>query len=584
MITDTGIIPPRGGRFDAADCSNFVEVLRWRATHQPDDVAFRFLHNGVEESCVMTYGHLDRCVKRLASRLQQQQLSGERVLLLLPSGPDYVIAILACLYAGAVGVPLYPPLPNRHYSRLEAVCRDAQPRAALATQRVIDRTGEQLAQIAEQFGFRVLATDGESESQFAAWQPPLLDRDSVGYIQYTSGSTLDAKGVMVTHGNLLHNCGVIAQVVGHSADHVGVNWLPFFHDMGLVGNVFVPLFVGFPVVCMPPESFVMKPISWLSAISHYGGTIAAAPNFAFNLCVQRTTASQRADLDLSRWQVAFNGAERIDGRTLERFGREFESTGFAVEAFTPCYGLAESTLFVTGGYPARQPVVRHFDAKSLGAGIGRPVEKGVPLVSCGDTHDESDLMIVDPQSGRRCPEEHIGEIWVAGPSVTAGYWNRPDLTSARFVMHDDGNGTRRYLRTGDLGLLFTGELYVTGRLKDLVIIGGQNIYPDDVEAAVEAAHHAVCHGGAFAFAVEDESGAERLVIAVEIDQREIAGGDFSQLARKIRDSVAQQIDVAVNELAMVKRNSLPRTTNGKKQRAACREEFVQRRLKRLVDS
>ncbi len=584
MITDVLASPAPGTEPSTSkECQSFVELLTRRAAQHPNDVAFRFLQNGVEEACVLTYSNLDCRVRSLAARLQQEQMAGERVVLLDPSGPESVIGILACLYAGAIGVPLYPPLPNRHFSRLHAVCLDAKPRAALATKRVFEKSGDEFARLAESFGLRMLANDDPCDTTADDWVCPDLNRDSVGYLQYTSGSTLDAKGVMITHGNLLHNCETIARAAHATRDDVGVNWLPLFHDMGLVGNVFVPLFVGFPLVCMPPEAFVMKPFAWLKAISQYGGTIAAAPDFAFNHCLQRTTPQQQATLDLSRWRVAFNGAERINGQTLERFAEAFAPSGFRIEAFLPCYGLAEATLFVTGSRRDRAYFSRQFDAASLGQGVARRTNDGIPLVSCGDPHGDAEVVIVDPELEHPCAEERIGEIWVTGRSVTAGYWNRAQTTVEKYLVRDLGNGFRRYLRTGDLGFLHEGELFVTGRLKDLVIIGGHNIYPDDVDAAAESAHAAVCHGGAFAFAASDFGGPEQLVVVVEIDQRKLDGETLHAVARSIRSAVAKSIDVAVNELVLVKRNSLPRTTNGKKKRAACRDEFARRQLKRLVD-
>lgn len=557
-----------------------VDVLRWRGVHEPTAIAYRFLAIGEGETQTITYASLHAAASRLASQLQAAGLAGERVALLFPTEPSYIIAILGCLYAEAVAVPLNLPRPNRSFSRVESACHNAQPRAALTSVDVQASRGRELERALASVGVSLLTAESLGGS-LADWTPPQSSPDSIAYLQYTSGSTADPKGVVVTHRNLWHNLQTLADVISECGPHVGVGWLPCHHDMGLVGTVFLPLWLGFPHVFMPPEAFIMKPVRWLQAISRYGGTLSPAPNFAYDLCVERVTAEQRSNIDLSSWRIAFNGSERIDPGVLNRFADAFAECGYLQETSYPCYGLAEATLFVSGACPQQRPIVRRFCREYLSAGEARLDEDGVPLVSCGRPRGETETLIVEPDSGRLLADGCVGEVWVSGGSVAGGYWRNPQATTETFHGHLREGASHSFLRTGDLGFTLEGELFLCGRLKDLIIVDGRNILPEDIEAAVEDADPAIRSGGAVAFAA-DGMHRERLIVVVELE-RGPHTNDVTQLRSAVRHAVAHEHDVAIDEVIFVRKHALPRTVNGKKQRFACRQAYLADAIRRRID-
>ena len=537
---------------------------------RPDGRAYTFLADGEEEGDRLTFGELDRRARALGALLQRLGLAGERVLLLYPPGLEFVSAFLGCLYGGAVAVPAYPPRSSRMLPRLQAIARDAGPAAALTTRALLGTISGMTEGLPELGGIRWVTTDDVEPGLAAEWEEPGLSPDALAFLQYTSGSTAAPKGVMVTHGNLLHNEEMIRLAFRQSEQSVIVGWLPLYHDMGLIGNVLQPLYVGAPCILMSPVAFLQKPRRWLAAISRYRATTSGGPNFAYELCVRRIPPAEREGLDLSTWEVAFNGAEPVRAETLARFAEAFAPSGFRRAALYPCYGLAEATLFVAGGEGGAGPVIGAF----RGAALERDRAAEAPpddssarlLVGCGRGWEGQEVAVVDPESGRRCPPDRVGEIWVAGPSVAAGYWERPEETASAFGALLPG-GSAPYLRTGDLGFVKDGELYVTGRLKDLVILRGRNLYPQDLEATAEASHPALRPGGSAAFPVE-AGGEERLVIAAEIDRRR--EGEAADAAAAVRRAVAEEHEVQVHEVVLLRLGSLPKTSSGKVQRHACR--------------
>ncbi len=527
----------------------------------------------------MTYAELDRQARTIAAQLQRLGAAGERVLLLYPPGLTYIAAFFGCLYAGAVAVPAYPPNParlERTLPRLQAIVGDARPLVALSTAAICMMVEALSAQVAGFGAMRWLATDTLAETLAEDWQEPSVGPETLAFLQYTSGSTAEPKGVMLTHGNLLHNLELIHGAFEHSAESCGVIWLPPYHDMGLIGGILQPLYGGFPVTLMSPVAFLQRPLGWLEAISRTRATTSGGPNFAYDLCVRKITPEQRAQLDLSSWRVAFNGAEPIQAATMERFTAAFSACGFRPEAFFPCYGLAEATLIVSGGTVAAPPAVRAFQGPALEhhQAVEAPPEQPQArrLVGCGQPGAGQQLVIAQPETGVVCPPGQVGEIWVAGPSVAQGYWGRPGETAQGFQAFLADSGAGPFLRTGDLGFVQGGELFVTGRLKDLIIIRGRNAYPQDIELTVERCHPALRLGCGAAFAVEVD-GEERLVIVQELEHRH-QHPDVEQVAAAVRQVVAEQHEIHVYAVALLKTGGIPKTSSGKIQRHACRAGFL----------
>ena len=550
-------------------------LLRARAAERPSQVAFRFLTDGESAGESLTYGELDARAARIAAELALSAgaaggiAPGERALLLYPPGLDFIAAFFGCLYAGVVAVPAYPPRPNdRSQSRLRSIARDATPRAALTTRAILAGAVEPkglLAVAPELAGVRWIATDAPEASErgggtaAAAADLPEPDPEDVAFLQYTSGSTAAPKGVMVTHANLLHNERMIGQAFAMDESSVVVGWLPLYHDMGLIGNVLQPLAAGGSCVLMSPVAFLQRPLRWLEAISRFRGTVSGGPNFAYELCLRKATPEALLGLDLASWRVAFNGAEPVRAATLERFAAAFAPCGFRADAFYPCYGLAEATLFVTGGEPGRPPRV---DAES-----GR--------VSCGRPWLGQRLVVADPETGEERPAGAEGEVWLAGPSVARGYWRNPEATVHDFNAFLPG-GEGPFLRTGDLGFLAGGELYVTGRLKDLIILRGRNLYPQDVELTAESSHPDLRPGGGAAFAVDaGDAGEERLVIVHEVERRRRSSPEnTAEIAEAVRRAVAAEHEAQVFEVVLIRQSGLPKTSSGKVQRRRCRELYL----------
>jgi len=558
--------------------SNLVDLLRHRSAHQSADTAFTYLVDGEQDEITWTYAELDRRARAIAAWLQSLGLQGERALLLYPAGLDFIAAFFGCVYAGVVAVPAYPPRKNRSLERIEAIADDAEAKVALTTHEVMGRVQGVLD---ENPGLKSLhwgATDQFPAGMEHDWRHPDVHGDTLAFLQYTSGSTGTPKGVMLSHANLIHNSALICHAFEHTRSGVGVFWLPSYHDMGLIGGILQPIYYGKPNVLMSPMSFLQKPLRWMRAITKYKGTVSGGPNFAFDLCLRRITPEERQTLDLSTWSLAFNGAEPIRSETLAEFTRTFAPCGFHPEAFYPCYGLAEATLMVTGGFKTSLPVVRTFDAKSLEnnqAVDALPDEEGArTLVGCGAALLDQEIVIVDPDAMVRVPDKQIGEIWVAGPSVAQGYWRRAEESANTFRAYLKDSGRGPYLRTGDLGFVHNGELFVTGRLKDLIIIHGRNHYPQDIEQTVERAHPLLRAGACGVFTVE-VSGRERLGVVAEVERgRNRTSEELEEVFAAIRRTVSAEHEVPVDAIVLIKAGSIPKTSSGKIQRHACRNGFL----------
>jgi amino acid adenylation domain-containing protein/non-ribosomal peptide synthase protein (TIGR01720 family) len=511
--------------------------------------------------------------------LQQIGASGEHVVLLYPPGLDFIEGFFGCLYAGAIAVPAYPPRLNRSQLRLNSIIQDVASKFLLGLSSLlskIDVFSSDLPYLRSMVG---VATDLIADGEACNWRRPVVAGSSVAFVQYTSGSTGAPKGVMLSHTNLLCNAALIHHAVEHSASDRYVSWLPMFHDMGFMAGVLQPLYAGIEAVLMSPAAFLQCPVRWLKAISRHKGTSSGGPNFAFDLCVRKIREEQKADLDLGRWTVAFNGSEPIRVATIDAFSKAFSRCGFKREAFFPCYGLAEATLMVAGGRKSALPVVKTLSAKGVGKGRvdGKPEEPSdeYTLVGCGQSLVNQEIAIVDPASLQPCSAGQIAEIWVSGPSVATGYWGRPKESKTIFGATLEGQPQRTYLRTGDLGFVLDGELFVAGRLKDLIIIRGVNYYPQDIESAVESVCPSLRPGCGAAFSVT-VAGEERAVVVQETDRAILP--EIDSVAAKVRDKVAEVHGVALHAIIFIKKGTIPKTSSGKIQRAACRDAFVEGKL------
>jgi acyl-CoA synthetase (AMP-forming)/AMP-acid ligase II len=591
--------------------ASLVELLRLRAIQAPEQRIYTYLIDGEIEGAHLTHEALDRQARAIGALLQSYQAAGQRALMLYPAGLEFISAFFGSLYAGVIAVPV-PPLnmthPQRTLARLRAIAIDAQATIVLTTSSILAKAECLFSLAPELRTLRWMATDkvigGAHE-----WQEPKVTGDTLALLQYTSGSTAVPRGVMVSHRNLLENSAHISHAFEISPDTVSVTWLPVFHDMGLTNGIVQPIYGGRQCVLMPPQSFLQRPVRWLQAISNYKATISGGPNFAYEMCARKVTAEQRTELDLSSWKVAYNGAEPVRADTLKRFATAFSSCGFRPAASYPCYGLAEATLIVSGGLPNDEPVLCTTRVTALEHnGIAEASDSAQnvrTLVGSGRAMADTKIVVAHPESTTACARDEIGEIWVSSPSVTQGYWNRPEETERTFNAYLADTHDGPFLRTGDLGFLRDGELFVTGRLKDLIIIGGRNLYPHDIELTVEQSHAAVRSGCSAAFSV-DVTDDERLIIAAEIERRfqvrkHLHNGESrenlngsaqnGQLAesldavvRAIRRAVAEEHDIRVHAVVLLSAGGIPRTPSGKVQRRVCQARFRDGTLERTARS
>jgi len=560
-----------------------VDRLRYWAEVQPTEVAYHFTEDGVGGSQV-TFSQLDLKVRAVAARLQSMGLTGSRALLLYPPGLDFVTGFFGCLLAGVTAVPAFPPRRNRKMERIEAISDNARAGVVLTEQDVLERAQAVIDETPHLKQLPWLATDLVESGRADAWQPRTIAADQPAVLQYTSGSTGTPKGVMLSHRNLLHNCSLIAHGFGAGRRDGGLTWLPTYHDMGLVGGVLFTAYFGRPNVLMPPMAFLQKPIRWLRGISTYRAAISGGPNFAYALCCDKITEEECHGLDLSCWDVAFNGAEPVRAETLRRFTEKFAPYGFRAAAHYPCYGMAETTLIITGGTKTNPPRIGAYHARDLESNQAVPAEmpdsESRELVSCGQPLPDIEVAIVDRETHRRLPQRQIGEILVAGPSVAQGYWDNPAETERVFHCRIADEAEKAYLKTGDLGFLDDGELFVTGRCKDLIIIRGRNIYPHDIERIVENCHAALRAGGGAAFSVQAD-GEERLIVVHEVE-RHFRQSDLTEIITAIREAVLDEQELLVHGVLLMRMGRLPMTSSGKVQRHLCRSEYLEGKLDALA--
>jgi acyl-CoA synthetase (AMP-forming)/AMP-acid ligase II len=573
--------------------ATLVDILHTRARSQPHQTIYNFLLDGETESVSLTYGQLEQKAKAIAAQLQSVCSPQDRVLLLFPAGLDYITAFFGCLYAGVIAIPAYPPRPNRSLNRIHNILNNAQTDIALTDSETLQALERQLANTTELQNLRWITTDSIEEQIATDWYKPNISAEDIAFLQYTSGSTAEPKGVRIAYQNLLHNLEAIHHCFRHSPQSKGVIWLPPYHDMGLIGGVLQPLFGDFPVTLMSPLMFLQNPLRWLKAISRDGATTSGGPNFAYDLCVRKFKPEQLRGLDLSTWQVAFNGAEPINHETLTQFAETFAPYGFNYDAFYPCYGMAEATLIISGGSKNAAIVSKTVQGKALeqnkiAIADGQETHPHT-LVSCGQSLPDQKLAIANPETLVTCLPGEVGEIWVSGASIAQGYWRQPEITTATFAAYLKDTGEGPYLRTGDLGFIDQGELFFTGRLKDMIVIKGRNHYPQDLEKTVEETSTWIRPSCVASFSVDLE-GEEKLIVLAEVERKYWSSNrtkaktdgktssevimTVKELTQAIRREIAKNHDLQVHTTLLLKPGSLPKTSSGKIQRHACRTDFL----------
>jgi len=554
-----------------------LDALGHRAAADPDGLAYAFIDDRGGAGQRLTYAELASRARIVATAIRRVADPGDRAVLLFPPGLDFVAAFFGCLTSGAIAVPAYPPRPKRPAGAAASILADSAPRAVLTTAEIAPMVGS-LAR-----GTPTIVIPDIEDRDAGPSRPERIDPSSVAMLQYTSGSTTDPRGVMITHANLVHNQRLLLAALG-PLPGPAVSWLPLYHDMGLIGHVLYPLWCGVPSYLMSPLDFLQRPASWLETITRVGAAIATAPNFAYDLCLRRVGAEQHTGLDLSRWSLALNGAEPVSAETAGRFAETFAACGFDRRSVLPCYGLAEATLFVTGGPRGEGAQTLPVDPGELERNRIAPLPADDPdartLVACGCTWLDQQVAIVDPDTRAPCPSDTIGEIWISGPSVAAGYWNRPGETTRTFGARLCGDDGRTFLRTGDLGFLRDGRLYVTGRLSDLIIVMGRNHYPQDIERTSGACHPLLKPGRGAAFTARID-GQERLIVAHEVIAPCLSANDARDILERMRQSVAERHDLGLHDAVLLVPGGLPLTTSGKIRRSACRAGYLAGTLARV---
>ena len=581
-----------------------VEALQHKAQAEPERTAFIFLEQGEIEAERLTFGELDRQARGIAAYLQSISKPGDRALLIYPTGLDFVKAVYGCLYAGVIPIPTNPPGLNRSARRLDAIAKDADAVLILTTanfQRMFAQRDAEDSNAGDPSGAGLESLTWVDHASIkidsgAAWRRPDLSPERLAFIQYTSGSTNVPKGVMISYRNLSYNryCARQFRQRELSSDSVMLTWAPLFHDMGLIFGIFQSVYDGNLSLLMTPIAFIQRPLRWLTAITKYGVTFSGGPNFAYNVCVDKIAPEEYAGLDLSSWRMAYNGAEPVRAESHAAFAARFASCGFDPRAFHPGYGMAETTLLISGCGGTEKTVTYPVERARFEQGILAPCdplqEKDCQqVVSCGPPLAGVQAVIVDPNTCRRSPDEQIGEIWVRGDNIAEGYWNRPEESQATFQARIAGTGEGPFLRTGDLGFMRQGEVYVTGRQKDLIIMRGRNYYPQDIEFSMSKSHPALRPGGGAAFSITgsetsgSETGAEQLVVVQEVRKAAPQGAvqdaaGWAEAIKAVRMDIARDYGIRAHSVVLIKPSTIPKTSSGKIMRSECRSLFERAEL------
>jgi acyl-CoA synthetase (AMP-forming)/AMP-acid ligase II len=554
-----------------------VELLLNRSESQPHEIAYTFLKDGETDSYSITYQQLDEQAKAMASRLQQMNFANSRAILIYSydAGLEFMAAFFGCLYANVIAVSCHQPRNQGGIEDVRGRLISSEAKVILTQKSLLAKLKTQLASIEPQPIW--LTAEEISIYEADAWNQPQITGDTLAFLQYTSGSTGLPKGVKITHECLLYTQAMLKVAFNHSEASIGVGWLPLFHDMGLIGNGLQALYLGRPCIFMSPIAFVQKPARWLQAISRYGATTSGGPNFAYDLLIAHVSEAQAENLDLSNWSVAFSGAESVRSATIDKFVEKFAPYGFRREAFYPCYGMAEATLLIAGGKQSAAPVVKYVDESALAENrvivSDRSQDGFRAIVGCGQPWLDGEIVIADPQSLKECPANKVGEIWASGSGIGKGYWGEPEKTATTFLAYLNNNKKNPYLRTGDLGFIQDGELFITGRLKEILVFLGLNHYPQHIEQTVQKCHPGFRQNMGAAFAVEI-GGEDRLVVIQEVDRTYQKTLAIDDVVEPIRWQIFEEHLVDVYAIALIKMGSIPKTSSGKIQRHLCRAKFL----------
>ncbi len=560
---------------------NIVSIINERAIRTPDKNIYRFLEDGETETASFTIKQLDSKARMVAQNLLKHGKKGDRILLLFPTGLDYVAAFFGCLYAGMIAIPAYPPRRNRSLDRVVSIIKDSGATISLLSRKVSEDISRNFADDDILNTINWVVFEDFHESDASGWKMPDIQSEDLALLQYTSGSTGEPKGVMISHGNIIYNSEYIRRSFSFDENLQGVNWLPIFHDMGLIGTIIQPAYVGGANVIMPPVTFLKNPLNWLKAIDKYKANNGGGPNFSYDYCIQKTTEEERASFDLSHMETFYCGAEPIRQSTLETFAMGLKASEMSRNMLFPCYGLAEGTLIVSGSHMGAGPKYLNVDADSLSKNqiniLAEQEENGIKLVGCGHLWMDTKVLIVDPETHLEVQDGTIGEVWIAGPTVAKGYWNNQELSHQIFHAQLADTHEGHFMRSGDLGFFHQEELYITGRLKDLIIIRGVNYYPTDIEFTVQHNSTTLRQYGGAAFPLVVE-GDEKLAVVQELERTAMRLDDYEPILNTIRQDIAMEHELEVYAIILIRTGSLPLTSSGKIQRRHCKNLFLNEQL------
>lgn len=567
--------------------NTILNRLTKRSIDTPSEPLYFFLGKNAEVTASLSYKQTFDKAMQVAAILANKRLNGERCILMYQPGLDVIPAFFGCLYAKVIAVPAFPLRKNSSSKRIRSIIANAEAKVVCTTRKVYDSLFALFTDDAVLQSLTWICTDelNDNEDKEIIFEPLEYSINDLAYLQYTSGSTGNPKGVMVTHQNIISNLKAIDESCLHAPGSKIVSWMPVFHDMGLIYGVLQPIFSSCVAYLMSPVLFMQNPFEWLNAISVYKGNYSTGPNFAYDLCVEQISDEQKKELDLSSWMAAGCAAEPVRSQTLKKFAQSFSSAGFSTTAFSPCYGLAEATLKVTGLLTSKKVNFFTIDAKQLQLNKIEPVNNSndaVELVGCGGPASDTIIRIIDHTTGIECDKNTIGEIWVSSPSVAAGFWNNPEATAAVFNAQITGeNGDRRFLRTGDLGFVHNEELYATGRLKELIIIRGTNHYPQDIEHSIQQSHPILKRASGAAFEVTI-NGMEELVAVFEVNNSGFIDIDLKSVVIAAKEAVFQHHDISLYDVLFIRNGTLAKTSSGKTERVTCSELYLENKFEHIL--